>query len=208
MLQDGRVLIVWEDPAAELYDPNAGSFTPAGKPLAQSYTGGLPTATLVMNGKILVAGGATVDLFRTGAELYDSSSGIFTATGNMVTGHLQHTATLLPDGTVLLFAGGPAIAETYASGTLSPVQRNGQTAPLLKNGQVLVTGGILADPYGAVTSDAHIYHPVVLVPAPQLRSLSATGKGRARSFTRGPPESLRPAIPAFRERCWRSTAPA
>ncbi len=34
----------------------------------------------------------------------------------------------------------------------------------------------------------------------------ATGKDRARSCTGGPPESLRPAIPAFLERCWKSTA--
>jgi uncharacterized protein (TIGR03437 family) len=49
---------------------------------------------------------------------------------------------------------------------------------LLKNGQVLVTGGILADPYGAVTSDPQIYHPVVLVPAPQLFSVSGDGQGQ------------------------------
>jgi uncharacterized protein (TIGR03437 family) len=200
LLQDGRVLIVWEGPAlgaparsgtaAELYDPDSGTFTATGTSALTNYYG-LPTATLLMDGKILVAGGATEDLFRTGAELYDSSTGTFTATGNMVTGHQHHTATLLPDGTVLLagsslFAGGPAIAETYgpatgtfaATGTLSPVQRNGQTATLLKNGQVLVTGGILADPYGAVTSDPQIYHPVVLVPAPQLFSVSGDGQGQ------------------------------
>jgi hypothetical protein len=200
LLQDGRVLIVWEGPAleapagsgtaAELYDPVSGTFTATGTSALVSYYG-LPTATLLMNGKILVAGGATQPLFRTDAELYDSSTGTFTATGNMVTGHLGHKTTLLPDGTVLLagsslFAGGPAIAETYgpatgtfaATGTWSPVQRSGQTATLLKNGQVLLTGGSLADPYGAVTSDAQIYQPVVLVPAPQLLSVSGDGQGQ------------------------------
>src|SRR5205814_1556219 len=71
LLQDGRVLIVWEGPAlaaparsgtaAELYDPDSGTFTATGTSSLLSYYG-LPTATLLMNGKVLVAGGATEDL--------------------------------------------------------------------------------------------------------------------------------------------------
>jgi hypothetical protein len=123
LLPDGRVLIVWEEDAAELYDPDAGTFTATGKPISQSYNDGLPTATLLMNGQVLVAGGADDgDLGGTSAELYDSGAGTFTATGNMITGHVLDTATLLPDGTVLiagsfLFPGALANAELYSPAT-------------------------------------------------------------------------------------------
>ncbi len=118
LLPEGRVLIVWAwaEPAlgwlagggaaAELYDPDSGTFSATRTTIGPQYDDGSPTATLLMNGKVLVAGGASVvDEAPTGAELYDSSTGTFTATGNMITGHDSHTATLLPDGTVLLAGG-------------------------------------------------------------------------------------------------------
>ncbi|MBK5292054.1 MAG: hypothetical protein JJE04_10300 [Acidobacteriia bacterium] len=199
LLQDGRVLIVWEQPvlgvpapggvAAELYDPDSDTFTATGTTIALSHHEGLPSATLLMNGKVLVAGGATENLFRISAELYDSLTGTFTATGNMTTGHVRHTATLLPDGTVLLagsylFESGLATAEIYgpatgtfaATGNMITAQRNLQAATLLNNGQVLFTGGVTF-PY-TITSSAEIYHPAVLAPAPQLFSLSGDGRGQ------------------------------
>src|SRR5438552_8635920 len=53
------------------------------------------TATLLPNGKVLVAGGSA------GAELYDQASGTWTATGSPNTGAID-TATLLPNGMVLV----------------------------------------------------------------------------------------------------------
>src|SRR5436305_8286959 len=87
------------------------------------------TATLLPNGKLLVAGGE--DLSRPGllarAELYDPASGTWTATRSLANARENHTATLLPNGNVLV-AGGTgdfyfenilASAELYdpASGT-------------------------------------------------------------------------------------------
>jgi hypothetical protein len=80
------------------------------------------TATLLPNGKVLIAGGwqsvpgaqhCTGQLhvrgyflecvsLVTSAELYDTVTGTFAATGSMTTGHLFHTATLLPDGRVFI----------------------------------------------------------------------------------------------------------
>jgi hypothetical protein len=58
------------------------------------------TATLLSNGKVLIAGGGVAS-----TELYDPSTGTFTATGNMTEVRSQHTANLLPSGMVLIAGG-------------------------------------------------------------------------------------------------------
>jgi hypothetical protein len=74
---------------------------------------------------MLVAGGFSTGGASTSAELYDPASGSWTATGSLNTARYLHTATLLPNGMVLV-AGGrgssirpSASAELYdpASGT-------------------------------------------------------------------------------------------
>src|SRR6266550_695038 len=63
------------------------------------------TATLLPNGKVLVAfGGGTSDLLS-GAELYDPASGNWSATGSLNPARNGHTATLLPNGKVLVVGG-------------------------------------------------------------------------------------------------------
>lgn len=119
------------------------------------------TATLLADGKVLVAGGTTGgDAARTlaSAELYDPLSGTWTATGRMNEARTGHAAVLLPDGKVLVVGG--ASVETYfpsdlltsaelfdpRSGTwtlaasLHAVRRDHQALPL-PDGTVLVVGG-------------------------------------------------------------------
>src|SRR5689334_8119856 len=67
------------------------------------------TATLLPNGKVLVVGGCN-DVFcehaLASAELYDPATGTWSATGNLHTARQRHTATLLPNGLVLVAGGG------------------------------------------------------------------------------------------------------
>ena len=74
------------------------------------------TATLLEDGKVLIAGGwqdtATGSL--TSAELYDPVNGTFALTGSMNTTRERHTATLLPNRKVLFVGGAPiANSEVY-----------------------------------------------------------------------------------------------
>src|SRR5438046_1591870 len=66
----------------------------------------LQTATLLPNGKLLVAGGVdSSGNDSASAELYDPASGSWTATGSLNTARYLHTATLLPNGMILVAAG-------------------------------------------------------------------------------------------------------
>ena len=65
------------------------------------------TATLLPNGKVLVAGGWNFNTLNTlaSAELYDPATGTWTTTGSLANARYFHTATLLPNGKVLVAGG-------------------------------------------------------------------------------------------------------
>ena len=124
LLGDGRVLVVggWGDEAisasAEVYDPASRSWTAAGS-LSAPLMG--VTATLLSDGSVLVAGGmdtrpvnASDTPASASAELFDPSTGTWGATIDLTQARTRHTATLLPDGTVLV-AGGISVRGSYSS---------------------------------------------------------------------------------------------
>jgi hypothetical protein len=124
------------------------------------------TATLLSNGKVLIAGG----LNNSGsslatAELYDPIAKTFSSTsGNMPNKAAGHTATLLLSGKVLVVGGGNSSSEVYdpatdnwTSGGGITGQRTYHTATLLPGGKVLVAGG--SDNSGKATNSALLYDP-------------------------------------------------
>lgn len=183
LLNDGTVLIAGgasrigrnaptKVPCAEVYNPAAKSFR---------LTGclGTPrdehTATLLNNGKVLIAGGKANPPggYLASAELYNPATGVFTPTGTMGKPSYLHTAILLKNGMVLIAGGvdpgnGPdAIADTelynpeagtfVATGKLQAA-RYRPTALLLNTGAVLVSGGANEKGY---LSSAELYNPTM-----------------------------------------------
>jgi hypothetical protein len=102
-----------------LYDPVAGGWTTTG---SLNTARKEQTATLLSDGRALVAGGSGVGGSLTSAEVYDTNTGFWTSTGSLSAARYHHTATLLPDGRVLIaggYAGGSdylASAEVFDSG--------------------------------------------------------------------------------------------
>src|SRR5689334_18936785 len=82
---------------------SCGKWTPtASMKIARSA----PTATLLNNEKVLVAGGDDGSGNATAtAELYDPATGSWTSTESMTVPRSNHTATLLADGRVLVAGG-------------------------------------------------------------------------------------------------------
>jgi hypothetical protein len=88
--------------SAELYDPAAGGNKSTG---AMTVTRRDHTATLLLNGKVLVVGGLNGSQVVTSAELYDPATGTWSTTGAMRDQRALHTTTLLLDGKVLVAGG-------------------------------------------------------------------------------------------------------
>ena len=155
------------DPVAERRVLVAGAFTPTGSMTVARWG---HSATLLDNGKVLIAGGGhDVAFGLASAELYDPATETFASTGSMTLGRDGHTATLLGNGKVLI-AGGSGDEAGYAStsaelydpdtdtfaatGSMSD-GRCMHTATPLSDGRVLVAGG--RNSAGEAIASAEIY---------------------------------------------------
>ena len=176
LLNNGKVLIMGGSVngtvarTAELYDPATGTFSVTGPPLSPRGRAG-HVAKLLGDGTVLIAGGADdTGKLVPSAEIYDPTTGTFSAAGNMVVPRSWAASGLLNSGTVLL-AGGvlnstvTSAAETYAPGpkTFSSVtdlaaireQHSGTTLP---DGSVLIVAGF--DPNTTTElATAELYDP-------------------------------------------------
>ena len=163
LLPDGRVLVVgggtYREGApgitsAEVWDPETATFSPAGE-MAEAREG--HTATLLPDGRVFVVGGWTGSVPQAAlAEVWDARTASFSPAGALLKlkGRGYHTATLLPDGRVLVVGGfhsdgsEPTLAEVWdpVTASFSPAgalaeARDLSTATLLEDGRVLVVGG-------------------------------------------------------------------
>jgi hypothetical protein len=130
------------------------------------------TATLLPNGKVLVAGGDSTGGIANHAFVFDpdgGTNGSWTTVGSLNVGRFFHSATLLPNGKVLV-AGGedldfnsltnaeifdPATSQWTVTASLHTAL-TASTLTLLPNGKVLAVGGLLG-PVGRLTSAAELY---------------------------------------------------
>ena len=168
---------------AELFDPASGTFAPTA---AMATRRSLHAATMLRDGRVLVAGGRTCNqppptacdfTFRTDtAEVYDPATGTWTATGNTMT-VARHTnaAAVLPDGKVLVPAGSGASTAGTTAEIYDPVANAWSfvAAPLNQEraragATVLADGRVLLAASFPQTSSAELFDPAT-------RSFSATG---------------------------------
>jgi hypothetical protein len=125
------------------------------------------TATLLPNGKVLIAGGVGGS---TSIELYDPATNTLSAGPPMGQARYDATATLLPNGKVLIAGGNDGsnasnttefyniATKSFAPGPSMVAARFGAVAALLPNGKILLAGGVTTPP-GALTS-TEIYDPL------------------------------------------------
>ncbi len=176
LLKNGKVLAAGgSDGSAEIYDPTTETWSSTGS-LNQKRIAF--TMTPLADGRIMAIAGynwpytgvGTDQEYLDSVEIYDPSTGVWTATGSLARGRLYNTATLLPNGKVLVAGGYNGNigfvdeAELYdpASGTWSDAGSIGarwaQTATLLPNGKVLLAGGRAIQEEPGFTS-AKLYDP-------------------------------------------------
>jgi hypothetical protein len=175
-LCDGRVLIAggsdkngFITQTAELYDPVHGTFSATGN---MNVTRDAQTATLLHDCRVLMAGGANGAVLDS-AELYDPVKGTFTlAPHTMVSERVNHAASLLADGRVLITGGKDGTNKVLSSAELfNPLTgtftatgdmagpRLGHSSIALANGQVLIAAGSSDVFVSTKLASAELYNP-------------------------------------------------
>lgn len=190
----GRVPDLSPRLGAEVYDPRAGTWGPAGDLGEPRFD---HSATLLADGRVLVTGGRS-GAGQSGAEIWDPRTGAWRPTASMATGRFAHTASRMAGGTVLVAGGCSPTCQAPGDSAeifeptsqrwrrVAPmkVARGAHTANVMANGDVMVVGGVTngekavasAERYdakkGTWTKTAHMHVPRA------LHSATVLGDGR------------------------------
>src|SRR5205814_1748050 len=132
------------------------------------------SATTLLDGKVLLAGGSDGSTDLASAEIYDPAASTFSATANLAAPRRDHIAYRLPDNNSVLFLGGMSAGAPLATAelfipwegrfksieSLADARRSTTGTPLKKTGKFLVAGG--ANRVGALASTAVLSNATVM----------------------------------------------
>ncbi|NDD39493.1 MAG: hypothetical protein EB082_13995 [Verrucomicrobia bacterium] len=176
LLTNGLVLIVGGRTAdnsasfssAEIFNPALGTWAATGNLNSARAS---HTATLMPNGLVLVSGGYTsyaAKSFANRAELFNPVTGTWTNSGSLNTSRGYHTASLLPNGMVLIAGGANSsdgeLASTELFNATMGIWTNAgslragryyHTATALNDGRTLIVGGMPGS--GVALSSAELF---------------------------------------------------
>ena len=178
-LQDGRVFVVGGQymenspdqgtETSELYDPRSNTWAqaaPETRTVARQYH----SATLLADGRVLVAGGVLDGRTVSSAVVYDPKTNTWTVEANMNEGRCGQGSALLANGLAFVFGSGcwnaasagaeefdPSTTRWYAVASLA-APRGDIIAAVLPNGDVLAAGGGM--PTNMPTSVAELFVPI------------------------------------------------
>ncbi len=128
MLGTGKILFIGGENIngvsisnSELYNPSTGTFAATSNMTATREE---HTAVLLANGNVLVSGGnkktLTTQTPLASAELYNPTTGKWTATGSMSSARAGHTSTVLHNGNVVNAGGSDAVNELDSAELYKP----------------------------------------------------------------------------------------
>jgi hypothetical protein len=199
LLPDGTVLVtggfspqggVTPTASAEVYDPARGSWTAVGR-MVSGRAG--HTATLLRDGTVLVTGGASHNGGNgsplAAAEVYDPSRATWRAVGDMIDARAGHTATALPDGTVLVVGGvgtdteevAPTNTALASAEVYDPARRTWASTGALHEGRAKHSATLLLDGSVLVTRTGRLGSAELFDPG--RGSWTTTGNMAAARFT-------------------------
>lgn len=166
LLANGTVLALSSGPilpaSAATFDPASNAWTPTQAPSTARFGA---TATRLVDGRVLVAGGAVesatappTTTYLSSAEIYDPATRAWTLVASMPSARVYHAAVLLPGGTAgkVLIVGGDNAGTLSTDSVLYDVGSNQwtsattvatpgdlPTATVLGNGKVLTLSGAM-----------------------------------------------------------------